>query len=203
MPGLPEIGLRDAILLLVVLAAIYLVVMVLRLVQAGRKHARGVEDRPESSARPGVKAEAEPVWVPPDAQPVADAVAPAPTFDWEEVKDLFAAAAGEKAPVEKSAASASGFGEPLAEHLARLDVEMEVQRMRDEMDRMRAEMEKLRAARHVSPQYAEAAELVQRGLSAQDVADHLGISLAEAELVHALSRGSKDLERGGDHGTER
>ena len=96
-----------------------------------------------------------------------------------------------------------GFGEHLADHLARSDVEMEVQRMRDEMGRMRAEMEELRVARRVSPQYAEAMELSQRGLSAQDVADRLGISLAEAELVHALSRGDKNFDEGGEDGEDR
>ena len=73
-------------------------------------------------------------------------------------------------------------------------MEMEIQRMRDEMLQMRREMEELRAARRVSPQYAEAMELAQRGMGAQDVADRLGISLAEAELVQALSRGQQNFD---------
>jgi hypothetical protein len=79
---------------------------------------------------------------------------------------------------------------------------MEVQRMRSEMERMRAEMDELRMARRVSPQYAEAMELAQRGLPAQAIADRLGISLAEAELVHALSRGDKNFAEGEEHGAD-
>ena len=74
--------------------------------------------------------------------------------------------------------------------------------MHSARERMRVEVEELRAARRVSPQYSEAMELAQRGMSAQDVADRLGISLAEAELVHALSRGSKNFDEGDEHGAD-
>jgi hypothetical protein len=79
-------------------------------------------------------------------------------------------------------------------------METEMQRMRDEMERMRKEVEEIRTARRVSPQYAEAMELAQRGCTAQDMADRLGISLAEAELVHALSLGRQNFEEGEEHG---
>jgi hypothetical protein len=105
-------------------------------------------------------------------------------------------------PAQPVVARPGGFGEHLAEHLARSEMEMEVQRMRDEMERMRAELEEMRVARRVSPQYAEAMELAQRGLPAQDVADRLGISLAEAELVHALSRGEMNFDEGEEHGED-
>jgi hypothetical protein len=144
-------------------------------------------------------------------------VPPASPFQWDEVRELF----GEEeelnlvhvgvrpqsvtprgSPAISEEQHRGGFGEPLSAHLARSEVEMEVQRMRDEMERMRAEMEELRAVRHVSPHYADAVEMVQRGLSAQDVADQLGISLGEAELVLALSRGNQDFDRGEGNGTE-
>lgn len=107
------------------------------------------------------------------------------------------------APPPEPARRAPGFGEHLAEHLARSETEAEVQRLRAEIDALRAELEELRAARRVSPQYAEAMELSQRGLTAQDVADRLGISLAEAELVHALSRGDRNFDLGDEDGPER
>jgi len=158
------------------------------------------------------------------------AAPPAKNFDWDDVNDLFGDA-GERpvtaGPVdvivpaevvfampEHAADSMSpmsgvpqppptaGFGEYLAEHLARSEMEMEVQRMRTEMERMRTEVEALRAARHVSPQYAEAMELAQRGMTAQDMADQLGISLAEAELVHALSRSDGNFDEGEQYGAE-
>jgi hypothetical protein len=222
----PAFGVRDAMLLLVALAAVYLVAMLLRLIHVGRqRHARMVPEdlseppRVETVSPLRRRAELEEPAearreMPPVMSPAAAvaaygeenagasepfAVSPAPTFEWEEVKDLFGDAVdvpipAPRAPISTPAAPrASGFGEHLADHLARSDVEMEVQRMRDEMERMRVEVEELRASRRVSPQYAEAMELVQRGHSAQDVADRLGISLAEAELVQALSRGSKDF----------
>lgn len=194
-------GVRDAILLLVAAAAIYLVVMLLRLTRIGRRR----EPLPSLQEPPLIDKSVpavspEPVQPETPHEPSPGAVPPAPTFEWNEVKDLFEAAARPEAPSQPAAPRQGGFGEHLAEHLARADVEMEVQRMRDEMERMRSEMEELRAARRVSPQYAEAMELAQRGLTAQDVADRLGISLAEAELVHALSRGRQNYDEGENDG---
>lgn len=227
------LGWRDGVLLLVALAAIYLVFMLLRLTQVGRR--QGVVSELDEPITPkadlisrlrrraaiGTKAEAgvedtvaaHAVMVATTPPPAADhalempreappAVPPAPTFAWDEVNELLRDAVA-PGPASSAAPRTGGFGEHLAEHLARSEVEMEVQRMRDDMERMRAEMEELRVARRVSPQYAEAMELAQRGLNAQDVADRLGISLAEAELVHALSRGDKNFDEGGEDGEDR
>ncbi|MBS3936014.1 MAG: DUF2802 domain-containing protein [Sulfuritalea sp.] len=84
----------------------------------------------------------------------------------------------------------------LAEHLAHGDLEREVRELRREVDALCAQVRELRAQRNVSPQYAEAQALALRGLSAREVADRMGISLAEAELVHALSRGESLFEEG-------
>lgn len=190
-----SLGWRDVILLLAVIAAVYLAVMLLRLTRLGGRRQAPPEERAPPELPRADAAEAE-------APAAAFTVLPAPTFAWDEVEELL----GETAPVNPAAQPAvarpGGFGEHLAEHLARSDMEMEVQRMRDEMARMRAELEEMRMARRVSPQYAEAMELAQRGLTAQDVADRLGISLAEAELVHALSRGEMNFEEGEDHGED-
>lgn len=202
---------RAGIYLLLAIAAIYLVVTLLRLTQIARRRPRSGE----------TKYLQEPVSSSEIALAPTDAVSPAPTitsaasqpdlkptpaFEWEEVKDLFSETAvtvtAAAPPDQPSATSQGGFGEHLAEHLARAEMEMEVQRMRAEMERMRAEMDELRLARRVSPQYAEAMELAQRGHPAQAIADRLGISLAEAELVHALSRGDKNFSEGDDHGAD-
>ena len=208
---------RAGIFLLLVIVAIYLVLMLLRLWQVGRRPARS---EPESALEPEFDTEADelPTFVIPaaglaippaptaGAAPGSSRLASAPAFEWEEVKDLFGQtrkpAAAAPSPDQPAATPPGGFGEHLAEHLARAEIEMEVQRMRTEMERMRAEMDELRLARRISPQYAEAMELAQRGLSAQAVADRLGISLAEAELVHALSRGDKNFAEGDDHGAD-
>lgn len=230
------LGWRDGILLLVALTAIYLVVMLLRLTQVGRRRHEpeamppaaekldtvsplrrrspgpdelqpsepaGQGAVPSMSATVAVQAylaEAEEEVAPANQDNFA--VPPTPTFEWDEVEELLGEAPAVESPPPPAPRAAGGFGEHIADHLARSDMEMEVQRMRDEMERMRAEMEEIRAARRVSPQYAEAMELVQRGLTAQDVADRLGISLGEAELVHALSRGDKTFDEGDEHGED-
>lgn len=228
-----SLGWRDGILVLVVVAAVYLAVMLLKLTQVGRRRHMQVEQEQQETSHADVvsplrrRAQAD---VPEQPLPLTGAAAvraytedvpaedvpaaaftvpPAPTFAWDEVDELLGdalpATAGPlpvPAPGQPAAARPVGFGEHLAEHLARSDMEMEVQRMRDEMERMRAELEEMRVARRVSPQYAEAMELAQRGLTAQDVADRLGISLAEAELVQALSRGEMNFEEGDEHGED-
>ncbi|HSD39199.1 MAG TPA: DUF2802 domain-containing protein [Rhodocyclaceae bacterium] len=87
---------------------------------------------------------------------------------------------------------ASGFG---------FDALLEVRQMRHLVDevraqhahlaedvvRLREELAALRAASRVAPAYAEAVSMVQSGLSAQAIAERCGISVAEAELVRALS----------------
>ncbi|MFN3883995.1 MAG: DUF2802 domain-containing protein [Rhodocyclaceae bacterium] len=222
------LGWRDGILLLVVLAAIYLAVLVFKLIQIGRPRSERplplnapragtektmpprsplVEPKLAETATPRVSATvAASAYAEEAAAHEAYVVPPAPTFEWNPVLERGGAAqAAPEAPAAMSAEWPRGrgdFGESLADHLARSEVEMEVQRMRDEIARMRAEVEELRAARRVSPQYAEAMELVQRGLSAQQVADRLGISLAEAELVQALARGESNFDEGDGHGGE-
>lgn len=159
---------------------------------------------PAAASRSALAAYAEAMEEAVPAEPFA--VRPAPTFEWDDVKELFggepAAPTDPAVLPEQGMPRSGGFGEPLAAHLARTEVETEMQRLRDEMERMRREMEELRTMRRVSPQYAEAMELSQRGLTAQDVADQLGISLGEAELVHALSRSRQNYEEGEDHGAE-
>jgi len=228
MDGFP-IGWRDGVLVLVALAAIYLVLMLVKLMQLGRSRLPEGGYPPEteqpdgtsppSRAQPPV-AEEPRMTEPVDSVAARDALAayaeamqetpresfavrPAPTFEWDDVKELFGEEMEVPTPAEPAARTApSGFGEPLSAHLARNDVEAEMQRMREEMERMRREVEDLRVARRVSPQYAEAMELARRGLTAQEVADQLGISLAEAELVQALSHGRQNFEEGETNGAE-
>lgn len=217
-----SLGWRDGILLLVALAAIYLMVMLLKLVQVRRRHPvqafnepavgetvdtvsplrRRAEPEPEPDVLPVSVAAAVSAYAEEAAAHEPFAVPPAPSFEWSEVKELFGEEDVPAAPPVAVPRRSAGFGEHLSTHLARTDVEEEMQRMRDEMERMRKEMEDLRAARRVSPQYAEAVELLQQGMTAQDVADQLGISLAEAELVEALSRGRSNFDEGEDHGAD-
>lgn len=89
---------------------------------------------------------------------------------------------------------------PFADQLALSGLEAEVGLLRAELAALRQEVEQLKAAPHVSPLYAEAMALARRGFDAQGIADECGISVAEAELVLAMSRDGKSLDDEGSHG---
>ena len=70
-------------------------------------------------------------------------------------------------------------------------VEGELEEMRRELAELREEVGRLKASRQTAPHYTEAMTLAEGGADAQTVAARCGISLAEAELVLALSRRDK------------
>lgn len=202
---LGDFGWREAVVLCIVMVTIYFVVMVLRFLQLPRpdiyrlNSARAPEMRtppPEFDAPPGSVLAG--VWESP-TEPRLDAFAD-PLFDprpepspqragqqrGEQELDLYLEPAA-KAPAQPS----SGF----AEQLTQKTVEAEVRQLRDqlsesreEIQRMREEMGRLSAAQKVSPLYNEAMALAVRGVDAAGVAGRCGISIAEAELVVALSK---------------
>lgn len=88
------------------------------------------------------------------------------------------------------------------EALKQAAAETELERLRMEVVALREEVADLKAAQRVSPQYADAMALAQRGLGPRDIADRCEISLAEAELVLSLSRGTQDFEGKDDHGRD-
>lgn len=199
------LGWREGVLVVVVVVVLYILALLVRLTRIGR--------------RPPARPEQEPPLAPPFVPEVGVEVAspeagpsasqPPLRFEWDEVADLLGATANSEPAKAAPAATpeepprAGGFGEHLADRLARFETEAEIGRLKAEIASLRSELEELRAARRVSPQYAEAMEMAQRGLTAQDVADRLGISLAEAELVQALSRGDRDFDVGEEDGADR
>ncbi len=74
------------------------------------------------------------------------------------------------------------------EQMVKSGIEAELAELRGEIAALKEEVSLLKAARHVSPQYGEAMALAQQGMAAQQVAERCGISVAEAEMVCALSR---------------
>lgn len=171
------ITLRDIVLLVIGLVGVYLAVMVLRLVRLRRRRS-ATEDEPSMEA-PTLAEDA-------DDGSAEDLVYSPP-------------------PVARPAAPAPAFGAELAR--TQYDAELrllreEVAQLRAEVGLLRGELNDLKAARMVSPQYADAMALAQRGLTAQDVADRCGISLGEAELVWALSRGPTNFDQEEDYGGE-
>jgi len=190
-------GWREGILLLVGLAVLYLVVTVVRLLRVGK---RSTESGQSSLTEPRVT-ERPPV---PELTETVSTLQVTHSNEWNDVVDLDLLG-GERVetPLSRAPSPAGDFGEQLAEHLARSDLEREVRQLRKEVDALRAELDELRTVRNISPHYAEALSLAQRGLTAQDVADRMGISLAEAELVHALSRGESIFDEGEHNGADR
>lgn len=95
---------------------------------------------------------------------------------------------------------------PFAAQLVLTELEAEVRQLRAEVSALHEELAAIKAARRVSPLYADAAALAKRGFDARGVANECGISVAEAELVMAMSRDDKnfDSEVGdGGHGDAR
>lgn len=67
-------------------------------------------------------------------------------------------------------------------------IEAELAELRAEVMALKEEVSRLKAARNVSPQYGEAVSLAQKGLPASQIAERCDISVAEAEMVRALSQ---------------
>lgn len=71
-------------------------------------------------------------------------------------------------------------------------IEAELAELRGEVAALKEKVSLLEAARNVSPQYGEAVALAQKGMAATQVAERCGISVAEAEMVCALSRARQE-----------
>lgn len=168
-PRLMEIlgfPLRDIIIVVSGLVGVYLIVMMLRLLQVSRHG---------------------------DSHAAVEPVAPT-LGDQEETDDTEATDDYVYSRPLASAAAAPAAAPNFDAEVVRTHLDREVKMLREEVATLRNELAQLKAAGRVSPQYAEAMALAQRGLNAQDVADRCGISLAEAELVWALARGPQNFD---------
>lgn len=74
------------------------------------------------------------------------------------------------------------------EQVMKSGIEAELAELREEVAALKEEVSLLKTARNVSPQYGEAVALAQKGMAAREIAERCGISVAEAEMVCALSR---------------
>lgn len=185
---LTEFAWRDGVLLVAVAVGVYIAITLLRLAQIGKRRERslvfhaGTEfaandagaASPESATKQETVTELPfdfPLLPPSGRIPVEDA-APPPDF---------------------AVAPAPTF----AEKLSATRLEQEVRELRTQLDALREELAEVQASRRVSPQYADAMALAQRGFDAQGIAEHCAISRGEAELVMALAQGHAD-NRGAD-----
>lgn len=202
------IPLRDVLLGATGAVGVYVAVTLLRLAQLKRRQTvepevefipPGFDSSPEDiQAEPEDSLEEDEEEVELYAPPTA-AQAPSLGRRWPSwAKKTPAEPLPEPAPEPETEHDGASFGA----ELARSHLERELRQLKDEVTVLRNEIAALKAARSVSPQYEDAMALAQRGLTAQDMADRCGISLAEAELVWALARGPQQFDEEDDHGRE-
>jgi hypothetical protein len=184
---LGSFGWREAVVLCIVMVTVYFVIMVLRFLQLPRPDVYRLRDYhapemrtppPEFDAPPGSVLAG--VWESP-TEPRLDAFLD-PLSD-------------QRPPPAPSGAIKPAPANDFAAQLTQKTLEGEVRQLREqlaesreEIQRMREEMGRLSAAQKVSPLYNEAMALAVRGVDAAGVAGRCGISIAEAELVVALSK---------------
>lgn len=202
MDGIQEIfgnfGWREAMVLGIVLVTIYFVIMVLRFLQLPRPDRHRLRDYhapemrsppPEFDAPPGTAIAG--VWESP-AEPRLDAfLDPLSEFHPDVRAEPLVA------PSVRAEAPAGDFSAQLTQKTMESEVRQlreQLAESRNEIQRMREEMQRLSAAQKVSPLYNEAMALAVRGVDAAGVAGRCGISIAEAELVVALSKRPDAIE---------
>lgn len=168
-----EMGWREFLLLGAVVAAVYLVVALLGLVRLKRRR------------------EMAQAYEPPLAPRIVSDVVAHDLPDRHQEAVAMDVADGPTLPPDQAA------GGDFAQQLTLRSLEGEVGRLRAELAALRDEVAALRTMPrplHVSPMYAEAAALAGRGFDARGVAEECGISVAEAELVMAMSRDDKSFD---------
>ncbi|WP_374243419.1 DUF2802 domain-containing protein [Zoogloea sp.] len=166
-----DVGLREGVWALVAVLSIYLAVILFRLALPGRA-GRAAEGEARSPQTVVADAPADPA--PAQVAPPDPLAVPQETLNEIEIQQL-------------------------RRDVAQLRTEQDF--LRSELVALRLDMNELQAAhdralaqpqpqyvRPESPQHSEAMLLAGRGIPAAQIAEHCGISVAEAELVCALAR---------------
>lgn len=159
------IGLREAVIGLITLVAIYIVFVLLRMLLLNKRPAPLAEPIPPSLMPEPEKA--------PEAEPAAPDVPPAEA--WEQARE--------------------GLGDEMMRQGLELEFAQlrdEVDAIRGELaalrDDMQQELAHLRAGQSVSPIYGDAMQMAVAGYDPAMIAERCGIARAEAELVVALAK---------------
>ncbi|MCK6395096.1 DUF2802 domain-containing protein [Zoogloea sp.] len=171
-----DIGVHEGVWALVAVLVLYLAVILFRLASP-RKPA----DSGEKPGAPNTLLVDEPAAAAPEPQPV-----PPPSPEEEAVsRDLLNEL--EIQQLRRDVAQLRTESDFLRRELAA--TRRDVDELRDELkDAQQTAREPVQYARPVSPQHSEAMLLAGRGIDAARIAEHCGISVAEAELVCALAR---------------
>ncbi len=169
------LGVREGVIVLITLVAVYMVFVLLRMRRLRKKPAPIVV--PVLAKNP-----------PGEDVPVLSDVEPAPYIaEAVEVSD---------AETDQPWAQTSS---DLSAGMLRRGLELEVAQLRDEVDAIRGELAALRqdlqqevahlhSAQAVSPVYGDAMQMAAAGYDPAMIADRCGIARAEAELVVALAK---------------
>lgn len=170
-----EVGVREGVLALVAVLGLYLLFILFRLAVPRKTPGAGEGVRsPQTVVVDAPEPMPVSAPVPRSPEPVVPLEVPVPAVPQESVNDIEI--------------------QQLRRDVAQLRTEQDF--LRSELVAMRLDMNELQAAkerppqyvRPVSPQHSEAMLLAGRGIAAAQIADHCGISVAEAELVCALAR---------------
>ncbi len=158
-------GLREAVIGLITLVAVYIVFVLLRMLLLNKRPAPLPEPIPPSLMAEPDKA--------PVTEPAASAVPPAEA--WEQARE--------------------GLGDEMMRQGLELEfaqLREEVDAIRGELaalrDDMQQELAHLRAGQSVSPIYGDAMQMAVAGYEPAMIAERCGIARAEAELVVALAK---------------
>lgn len=172
--GSLTIGVREGVIVLITLVAVYIVFVLLRMA--------GLRRRPPAGTAPVAAAVPPATSAPPALEPaVPPAVEPPPVA---------------VAPIATPRDERPGRS---AEEFERQRLEQEVFQLRDEVAVLRSELAALRqdmlqelahmhAAQAVSPIYGDAMQMAAAGYDPAMIAERCGIARAEAELVVALAK---------------
>lgn len=186
-----SLGLREGVIALIVIVALYILFVLLRMrhLNARREATRPAAVAPESGA-------------------VIAPVAPAAPMVEEDIPvlrepDMLSTAPKLPDPAEARLAEAwEKAASGAAEQVLQRSLADELAQLRDEVDAMRGElaalrqdmqdeMTHLRAAQTVSPIYGDAMQLAQAGYDPAMIAERCGIARAEAELVVSLAKSQR------------
>jgi len=174
-----QFGWRDGVLFIAVGIGVYVAIMMLRLLQMGKRKAP-LFDTDNDATDESLTASA--------GADTGDDRAAVTSYELPFHFQPAAMASAQPANDAAAVAPAPTFADTPANHL----LQQEVHQLRAEVAALREELLDMQASRRVSPQYADAMALARRGFDAHGIADHCGIALGEAELVMALARGADE-----------
>ncbi|MCE1244722.1 DUF2802 domain-containing protein [Oryzomicrobium sp.] len=199
------LNVRDALLAIVVLLAVYILAVVLRYRRLRRQAEEAQPDEPaEKASAPAAEKASAPAAA---EAPAAASGARLYAAVQDTAQAPASAAPREHALRQEPAVAPAPLAPPLPVNLAaevadtpvvqaiERDLTMlrqEIQHLQGELERVQGEMRdrftQLQATQHMSPLYSDAMQMAAAGHDAQTIADRCNIARAEADLVVALVR---------------